>query len=50
MTFMSDIMYVYCNMILTVHDILKAVELIAVTLLRLGALGTEKDRMRKRLK
>ena len=33
--------------ILTVHDTLKAVELIAVTVLRVGALGTEKDRMRE---
>ena len=34
-------MYVHCNIILTVHDTLKAVELIAVTVLRVGGLGTE---------
>ena len=43
-------MYVYCNRILTVHDTLKAVELIAATELRVGVLGTERDRMRERLK
>ena len=43
---MSDIIYVYCNIILTVHDTLKAVELIAVTELRVGVVGTEKDRIR----
>ena len=39
-------MYVYCNIILTVHDTLKAVELIEVTELRVGVVGTEKDRIR----
>ena len=39
-------MYVYFNIILTVHDTLKAVELIAVTELRVGVVGTEKDRIR----
>ena len=36
----------YNVIILTVHDILKAVELIAVTVLRVEV-GTERDRMRE---
>ena len=36
----------YIVILLTVHDILKAVELIAVTVLRVGALGTARDRIR----
>ena len=34
----------YIVIILTVHDTLKAVELIAVTELTVGALGTERDK------
>ena len=36
----------YIVILLTVHDTIKAVELIAVTELRVGALGTEIERDR----
>ena len=36
----------YIVILLTVHDTLKAVELIAVTVLRVGEVGTDRDRTR----
>ena len=36
----------YIVILLTVHDTLKAVELIGVTKLRVGALGTERERVK----